>query len=72
MHLGFWWEDSIRVDLAVLTMGWYGLDACATVEGPVAGSCEHGDEPFGCIECLKILKWPSDWWLLQDSVPWSF
>jgi hypothetical protein len=37
-------------------MGWYGLDASSTVEGPVAGSCEHGDERSGRIKCLKIFK----------------
>jgi hypothetical protein len=35
------------------------------------GSCEHGDEPPGSIEC-EILKQLSDGWLLKkDSAPRS-
>jgi hypothetical protein len=28
-------------------MGWYGLDSSGSGQGPVAGSCEHGNEPSG-------------------------
>jgi len=35
------WEDNIRMDLRELS----GL-----VQGPVAGSCEHGNEPSGSVK----------------------
>jgi hypothetical protein len=37
-------------------MGWYGLDSSGLEQGPVEGSCEHGNEPSGYIEFWKILK----------------
>jgi len=38
------------MDLRVI--GWVicGLDACGSVYGPVAGSCEHGNEPWDYIK----------------------
>jgi hypothetical protein len=28
-----------------------GLDACGSRQEPVAGYCEHGNEPLGSIKC---------------------
>jgi hypothetical protein len=40
--------------------------------GPLASSCEHGNEPSGPIKCVKFLDYLSDCYLLQkDSAPWS-
>jgi hypothetical protein len=36
------WEDGIRMDLR--ETGWESVDWS---QGPVAGSCEYGDEPSG-------------------------
>jgi hypothetical protein len=39
---------------------------------PVAGSCEHGNEPSASIKGGKFPDWLSDCYLLKkDSVPWS-
>jgi hypothetical protein len=35
-------------------MGWYELDQTGLGEGPVEGSCEHGDEPSGSLKLLRI------------------
>jgi hypothetical protein len=45
--------------------GRYGLDSSGLGDGPEERSCEHGDEPSGCIKCWEILEWLSDWWLLK-------
>jgi hypothetical protein len=31
----------------------------------VEGSCEHGDEPSGSIECWGVLVWLYNWQLLK-------
>jgi hypothetical protein len=36
-------------------MGGYGLDASGSGLGPVVCSCEHGNEPSGCIKGGKFL-----------------
>jgi len=39
----------------------------------VAGPCEHGNGPSGCIKGRKLLDYLSDSWLLKDSsAPWSY
>jgi hypothetical protein len=35
-------------------MGWYGLDRSGSGYGPVEGSCEHGDEPSGSLNCWEV------------------
>jgi hypothetical protein len=37
-------------------MGRYGLDSIGSGLGPVAGFCEHGNEPSGSIKCWEILE----------------
>jgi len=39
----------------VLRMGRYGLIAPGSGEGPVADSCEHGNEPSGFIKGGEFL-----------------
>jgi hypothetical protein len=40
-------------------MGWYGLDWLGSGQGPVEGSCEHGNEPSGSIKFWEVLEWLS-------------
>jgi hypothetical protein len=43
------------------------VDSFGSKYGPVGGSREHGNEPWGSIR--KML----DWWLLEeDSAPWNY
>jgi hypothetical protein len=40
---------------------------------PVAGCCEHGNEPSGFIKCGEFLDQMRDRQLLEkDSVPWYY
>jgi len=34
-----------------------GLDASSYGQGPVAGACEHGNEPSGSIKFGEFLDW---------------
>jgi hypothetical protein len=36
-------------------MGWYGLDRSGSGKRQVEGSCEHGNELSGSINCWKVL-----------------
>jgi hypothetical protein len=70
MHIGYWWEshkerdhlgrprsrwvDNIKMGLREI--GWYGLDLFGSGEGPVEGSCEHGNETSGSIKFWEILE----------------
>jgi hypothetical protein len=48
------WEDNIRMDLGEI--GWEsGLDAFGSGEGPVAGPCEHGNEPLSSTKGWNFL-----------------
>jgi len=38
-----------------------GLNLSGSGYGPVAGSCEHGNEPSGSINCGKFLEQLSDY-----------
>jgi hypothetical protein len=41
-------------------------------QGPVAGSCEHGNKTSGSIKSADFLDRSSDSWLLKkDPAPWS-
>jgi hypothetical protein len=37
-------------------MGRYKLDGSGSGQGPVEGSCEHGNEPSGSIKCWEVLE----------------
>jgi hypothetical protein len=63
--------DNIKIDFKRDRMGWYGLEWSDSGYGPVEGSCEHGNEPSGCIKCWQI-EWLHNWQLLKKgSVPRS-
>jgi hypothetical protein len=49
------WVDNIKIDLKA-RMGWYGLDRCGSRYGPVKGSCQHGNEPWGSLKCRDVLE----------------
>jgi hypothetical protein len=54
--------------------GWGGMDLIDVDQDrePVAGSCEHGNEPSGSIKRWEILEYLSDWRLLKKGLaPWS-
>jgi hypothetical protein len=62
------WVDNIKIDLK--RIGWYGLDRSGSGQGPVEGSCEHGNGPSGSIICWEFLEWLHNWQLLKKvSVP---
>jgi hypothetical protein len=54
------WEDGIRMDLTEIGLGGCGLDSTGSVQGPVAGCCECGDEPSGscATELVITVKFP--------------
>jgi hypothetical protein len=37
-----------------------GLDSSGSGYGPMAASCEHGNEPLGSIKSGEFLDWLSD------------
>jgi hypothetical protein len=37
-------------------IGWVGMDWIDLGQGPVEGSCEHGTEPSGSINCCEVLE----------------
>jgi hypothetical protein len=53
------WEDNIRMDLAEI--GWEGVDWMRLAQEPVAGCCEHGNEPSGPIKGGEFLDYLSDY-----------
>jgi hypothetical protein len=61
------WVGNIKIDFREDRMGWYGLDRCGSGQGPVEGSCEHGDEPSGSINCWEVLEWLDNWQLLKKG-----
>jgi hypothetical protein len=36
-------------------IGWSGMDSPGTGQGPVEGSCEYGNKPYGSTKCWEIL-----------------
>jgi hypothetical protein len=53
------WEDGIRMDLREIGLGGCGLDSTVSGQGPVAGCCECGDEPWGsCTTELVSYPYP--------------
>jgi hypothetical protein len=52
-------------------MGWWGLDQCGSGYGPMEGSCEHDNEPWGSIKSWEVLEWLHNWQLLKKGpAPW--
>jgi hypothetical protein len=49
-------------------VGWCGLDSSGSGQGPVAGSCEHSNEPLGSIKFCEILEHLSEWWPLKKDL----
>jgi hypothetical protein len=45
------WEDNINMDLRERGWWWYRLDSSGSGQGPVKGSCEHGNEVI-VISCI--------------------
>jgi hypothetical protein len=82
IHTGFWWEsqkerghwENLDVNGSWQNrMWWYGVDSSFPGYGPVAGYCEHDNEPSGSIKYWEIFKYLSDCCLLKkDSVPGSY
>jgi hypothetical protein len=62
-----------NIRMGLKEIGWRcGLDSTGAGYGPVAGSCEYGNEPSGSIKGGEFLDWLSDYELLKmDSAPWS-
>jgi hypothetical protein len=53
-------------------MGWDGMHWIDLAQDrvQVEGSCEHGDEPSGSINCWEVREWLHNWQLLKKgSVP---
>jgi hypothetical protein len=48
------WVDNIKMDLREI--GWGGLGSSDSGEGPVGGSCEHGNDPLDYIKCWEVLE----------------
>jgi hypothetical protein len=64
------WGHNIRMDLREIR--WDGMDWIDLAQGPVEGSCEHGNEHSCSIKCWEIVEWLRNWRLLKkDSAPWS-
>jgi hypothetical protein len=49
------WEDNIRKDHRKIRVRVCGLDSLGSEQGPVAGFCEHGNEPSGSIKGREFL-----------------
>jgi hypothetical protein len=49
-------------------MGWYGMDWVGLAQDrEQSTSCEHGDDPSGSINCLKVLELLHNWQLLKKG-----
>jgi len=46
------WEDTIKMDIEAEDRPWLGF---IWFRMTVAGSCEHGNEPSGSIQCGKFV-----------------
>jgi hypothetical protein len=60
--------DNNKIDLRKI--GWDGMermDRSDSGQGPVEGSCEHGNEPAGSIKCCEVLEWLHNWQLLKKG-----
>jgi hypothetical protein len=64
-------EDIIKMDLEINGMGCSGLDSSGSGQGHVAGSCEHGHEPSGSIQCEEFIDWLRSYSLHKRVTPWK-
>jgi hypothetical protein len=48
-------QDNIKMYFMEIMMGICGLDASGSGYGPVADSCEHGNEPSGSIKVGEFI-----------------
>jgi len=48
-------------------VGRCGLDSSVLVQGPVVGSCEHGNEPLGSIKGGELRDYLSDYQLFNKD-----
>jgi hypothetical protein len=65
-NLGIW-EDNIKMDLRETGFEG-GLDSSSSRQGPVAGSCEHGNEPSGSIKDEDLLVYMSVLLTSQEGI----
>jgi hypothetical protein len=49
------WDDNIRMDLGETWWRRCGVDVSGSRYGPMAGSCEHSNEPSGFIEGWEFI-----------------
>jgi hypothetical protein len=49
-------------------VGRRGLDSSGSGYGPVAGSCEHGNEPSGSIKVGEFLDYLNFYWLSRMTL----
>jgi hypothetical protein len=49
-------------------MGCYRLEPSTSGQGPVASSCEHGNELSGSIEFWEVLEWLRDCRFLKKEL----
>jgi hypothetical protein len=49
------WEDNIRTDLREIVTGRCELDVSGSEQEPVAGSCEHGNEPSSSMKGRELV-----------------
>jgi hypothetical protein len=62
------WVDNMKMDLrerGCSDMDW--IDLAQDTDQWREGSCEHGNEPSGSIQCWEILEWLHDWRLLRKG-----
>jgi hypothetical protein len=57
--------DYIKMDIREI--GYCGMDWIDLAQGPVESSCEHGNEPSGCIKCWEVLEELPNWRLLKNG-----
>jgi hypothetical protein len=66
------WEDNIKMDNKEIVLEGGGINSFGSGQGPLAGSCEHGNEPSGSIKGEKFVGYLRDYQLLRKgSVPRS-
>jgi hypothetical protein len=55
-----------------MTVWYYGLGSSGSGQGPVMGSCEHGNEPTGSIKAREFLDHHSDYKVIKKSLVSNF